>query len=44
MSGSGFGKSVLLGESVCLGLLGGLLGWVSWLQFHDWSLLGGGGV
>ena len=26
---------------ICLSGLGGLLGGVSWLQFTDWSLLGG---
>ena len=39
----GFGESVLVGGSVCLGLLRGLLGRVSWLQFTNWSLLGRGG-
>ena len=38
------GESVLLEGFVCLGVLGGLLGGVSWLQFTDWSLLGKGAM
>ena len=42
----GFGESVLLGGSVCLGLLRGLLGRVSWLQFTklEFAWQGGGAM